>query len=123
MYCNFHSVIFSLVILIIWACYLRALRGVVCCRSPKTLNCELFSMFAWKSNCSKQLLNIMIIYVDSKENWQIDINVRLCIPVSHTCILNLVLVFMHLAVITTQNIKQYQIPDLLIEYSACNKPF
>lgn len=66
---------------------------------PKTLNCELFSMFAWKSNCSKQLLNIMIIYVASNENWQIDKHVRLCI--SHICILNLVLIFTHLAVIKT----------------------
>lgn len=27
MYCNFHTVIFSWVILIIWACFLRALMG------------------------------------------------------------------------------------------------
>lgn len=27
MYCNFHTVIFSWVILIIWACFLRALIG------------------------------------------------------------------------------------------------
>lgn len=38
---------------------------------------------------------------------------------------NLILIFMRLAVITKQYtcIKQYQIPDLLTEFSACNKPF
>lgn len=63
----------------------------------------------------------MIIHVASNESWQIDKHVRLCI--SHIRIINLVLIFMYLAVITTQHIKQYQIPDLLTKFSACNKPF
>lgn len=44
----------------------------------------------------------------------------MCVSLS---ILNPILIFMHLALITIQYIKQYEIPDLLAEFSAVNKPF
>lgn len=126
MYCNFHTVIFRWVVLIIWACFLRALMGgdfffLLQVSKDSKLRIVLNVCMEIK------LFKIIIKYNDHLcwFKWKLANRYTCQTGISHICILNLILIFLYLAVITIQYIKQYmyQIPDLLTEFSACNKPF